>query len=140
MLGATRSGRKVVTKMAQVDQHNAAARHRALYTYVLPETTCLAAIGLADLLSTVYWIATGHAMEANPLMARVLTALGPWGFALLKAALLGGPLAVAEWARRRHPRFVRWALRAAIVLYVGAYALNWVRANGHPTVPLSHSS
>ncbi|MGC8666980.1 MAG: DUF5658 family protein [Chthonomonadales bacterium] len=121
-------------------QDTASSKAHAFYTYVLPETTILAAVGLADLLSTVYWIATGHAMEANPFMAGVLKALGPWGFSLLKAALLGGPLAVAEWARHRHPRFVRWALRAAIVLYVGAYALNWLHANGPSPKGLYHPS
>lgn len=121
-----------------MDEETAATRHHPFFVYVLPETTLLAVIGLADLLSTVYWIATGHAVEANPFMGRVLRTLGPWGFSILKAVLLGGPLAIAEWARRRHPRFVRWALRAAIVLYVGAYAINWVRANGNPSLGLHH--
>ncbi len=98
-------------------------------TYVLPETTFLAIIGCLDLLTTVFWIATGRAMEANPLMAAVLHTTGRWGFAIAKALFLAVPLTIAELARRRHPVFVRWALRVAIVLYLGAYAFSWLRFN-----------
>lgn len=97
--------------------------------YVLPETVAIAAVGGADLLWTVYLLASGEAYEANPLMASILHAWGPGGFVLAKALLLAVPLTVAEGARHRHPAFVRGALRVALALYLGIYALGSVLHN-----------
>jgi len=97
--------------------------------YVLPETTLLAVIGGIDLLSTIYIIATNRGHEANPLFAYVLETMGPTGFVLAKALLLGVPLTVAELARKRHDAFVRRALRIAIVGYISLYVLTFVRYN-----------
>src|SRR5689334_3154180 len=85
--------------------------------FVLPETTLLALLGCVDLLSTIYFLATGQAREANPLMQSVLVQTGPKGFVLVKALFLGGPLVIAEIARREHPEFVRKALRIGIAAY-----------------------
>jgi hypothetical protein len=97
--------------------------------YVLPETTLIALIGGADLLSTAYLLTTEQAQEANPLMAAVLHAYGPWGFAFAKFLALAVPLSVAEFARRYRPGFVRSALRIAIAAYIVAYALAFIRYN-----------
>jgi len=95
--------------------------------YVLPETTLLAVIGCVDLVSTAYLIATNQATEANPLMAGVLHIFGPRGLVAAKALLLAVPLTIAEFARKQRPRFVRNALRVAILLYLGIYAVAFVR-------------
>ncbi len=92
-------------------------------SFVLPETTILAVTGLLDLLSTLYLIGTGQAHEANPLMAGIFAQYGAAGFALFKAIALGIPLTIAELARKKHPQFVRNALRLGIVGYLGMYAL-----------------
>lgn len=97
--------------------------------YVLPETTIVALIGGVDLLSTAYLVTTGQAHEANPLMAAVLQAYGPWGFSFAKFLALAIPLSVAEIARRYRPAFVRAALRVAIAAYVLAYTLAFIRYN-----------
>ena len=86
--------------------------------YVLPETTAIAVVGSFDLLATIYLLATNKAHEANPLMHSILVAFGPWGFVTFKALLLGIPLAIAEYARRRTPVFVRNALRFGLAAYV----------------------
>ncbi len=86
--------------------------------YVLPETTAIAVVGCFDLLATIYLVATHTAHEANPLMQSVLTAFGPLGFVTFKALLLGVPLTIAEFARRRTPIFVRNALRFALIAYL----------------------
>ena len=91
--------------------------------FVLPETTALAVIGCLDLLSTLYFIGRGEAHEANPFMASILQNYGATGFAAFKALALGVPLTVAELARRKHPDFVRNALRFGIVGYLGMYLL-----------------
>src|SRR5438128_1230212 len=113
--------RRVVANMTDTEPTNAATR------FVLPETTLLAMIGCLDLFATIYLIATHKGSEANPLMAGILQNLGPFGFVLFKALLLGGPLAIAELARRQHPRFVQNALRVGIVLYVGLLVVAYWR-------------
>ncbi len=105
------------------------ALHGASSRYVLSETTLLMAVGLIDLLTTVYLLATGQAGEANPLFGAILHAFGPIGFILFKALMLGGPLTLAEWARRHNEPFVRSALRLGIILYVGLYLISFLRLN-----------
>jgi hypothetical protein len=97
--------------------------------YVLPETTALAVIGGVDLLSTVYLLATGQAVEANALMRWVLHVAGPTGLVVCKATLLAGPLAVAEISRQKHPEFVRAALRVGIAAYALIYLAAFARYN-----------
>ena len=97
--------------------------------FVLPETTALASIGCLDLLTTIYLIASGQAHEANPFMAGLLYSFGPVGLIAAKAALLGGPLIVAEAARKKNPGFVRAALRIGILLYLTLYAIAFARYN-----------
>lgn len=106
-----------------------ASNRAAANTYVLPETTALALIGCVDLVTTIAFIASGQAHEANPFMANLLRSYGPDGLIIGKVALLAGPLVVAEWARRRNPRFVRLALRIGIVLYIALYVLGFTRIN-----------
>src|SRR5256885_125139 len=96
--------------------------------YVLPETTILVVIGSLDLLSTIYLVATKQAVEANPFFARLLH-LGPWPFVAAKALFLAIPLTIAESARKHNEQFVRVALRLAIILYLGLYAIGFARSN-----------
>ena len=99
--------------------------------YVLPETTVLMVLGCLDLISTIVLLASGRAHETNPLFDGILHAFGPAGFTFLKAILLGGPLALAEWARKHNEPFVRSALRIGILLYIGFYLINFLRFNLH---------
>jgi hypothetical protein len=100
---------------------------RSLSRDVLTETKILAAVGCLDLLTSVYFLATGMAYEANPLMASILEHMGPRNFVTAKALLLGAPLVIAEMARRRRPFFVRAALRLCIVLYACMLAIAYLR-------------
>jgi hypothetical protein len=105
------------------------ASNGASSRYVLPETTLLMVLGLLDMLTTIFFLATGQAREANPLFDGILHTFGPIGFIAFKALLLGGPLTLAEWARKRNEPFVRSALRLGILLYVGLYLINFLRFN-----------
>lgn len=98
-------------------------RTRRVTLPVSVETVILAVICLLDLVSTVYWVGHIDAEEGNPLMAFYLTHGGVAAFAAAKGVLCFGPLAVAEWARRHHPRFVHAALRCGIAGYIGLYGL-----------------
>jgi hypothetical protein len=86
------------------------------------EGAVLVMICVLDLATTIWFVSCHGAAEANPLMRRFLE-MGLAAFILAKGALSFGPLAMIEWARRRHPHFVIRALRAGIALYIGFYGL-----------------
>ncbi|HZO91445.1 MAG TPA: DUF5658 family protein [Chthonomonadaceae bacterium] len=93
------------------------------------ESWIIAAIGLADLVTTIIFINRHGAQEANPLFRHVW-AMGPAAFVLAKVACIVGPLCVLEWARRHRPRFVRWASQAVIVAYLMLYGIGYMQLNG----------
>ena len=92
------------------------------------QSLALAALGIADLISTLFFIGAANAAEANPLMARILQ-LGPAAFIQAKLLLLLVPLAILEIARRKNPEFVARAMNAAIVAYVGLYTVGVAHLN-----------
>lgn len=100
-------------------------------SFVLPETTALVIIGGLDLLTTIYFLATRQAYEANYLFNIILKDYGPLGFILAKALLLALPLTVAELARKQNEPFVRMALRVGIVGYIGLYTYSFIQSNIH---------
>ena len=93
-----------------------------------PQTMALAAIGIADLVSTLLFVGLANAAEANPLMARFLEQ-GPAPFIAAKLLLLAVPLVVLELARPKRPRFVGKAANAAIVAYVSLYIFGVAHVN-----------
>ena len=93
-----------------------------------PQTMTLAAIGIADLVTTLLFIGAAGAGEANPLMAPLLQ-LGPIVFIQAKLLLLLAPLAVLEWARRYRPRFVHRAVNCGIAAYVVLYGAGIAHLN-----------
>src|SRR5687767_3276559 len=95
------------------------------------QTVALAAIGIADLISTLFFIGAANAAEANPLMARILH-FGPAAFVQAKLLLLLVPLVILELARRKHPAFVARAVNAGIVAYVGLYTVGVAHINRPP--------
>jgi hypothetical protein len=92
---------------------------------VRPETTCLAAICLMDLATTLYWVALGHAREGNPVMASILNAGFTW-FILAKVLGFAPALIAAEWYRPRNPalidRVLRWVIGGYVVLWLAGIA------------------
>ena len=95
------------------------------------ETALIAAICVADLISTIWLVHVHGAEEANPLMNGFLQH-GVGAFILAKSLFCLGPLALIEWARRHRPAFCRRALRAGIALYVGFYGIVVWKIN-HPS-------
>lgn len=102
---------------------------------VSKESWCLAAIGLADLITTLVWIRGYDAEEANPLF-RLFWQQGVPVFVVAKALFLLGPLWVLESARKRHRRFVLLASRTAIVAYLALYGIGVAKLNA-PAFPLN---
>ena len=92
------------------------------------ESWILGGICLADLVYTVWLLAHGAAVEANPVLAYYL-GHGMLAFVAAKLLLIVGPIAGVEWVRRRRPRFVERMLRVGIALYLLCYGLGVWRVN-----------
>ncbi|HZT44444.1 MAG TPA: DUF5658 family protein [Chthonomonadaceae bacterium] len=95
------------------------------------ETWIIAAIALADLVTTIIFIQHHGAEEANPVFSHYWN-MGVWPFILAKCICVIAPLFILEWARRRNPRFVSWALRGAIIGYIGLYGVGFMKLNATP--------
>lgn len=74
----------------------------------------------ADMCSTLYWVHTGTASEANPWMAFCLVH-GDAAFVAAKFASFLPLLAFAAYYRARRPRLIAVSLRGTSLLYVGVY-------------------
>ena len=86
------------------------------------ETLILALINALDMYTTVYWVAMGHAVEANPLLAPTFQT-HPLAFVLTKSLFCLPALYLAPRLAQSHPRFTVVLLRAIIAAYVGIYLM-----------------
>ena len=96
---------------------------------IAKETWVLLSLGIADLVTTIIFIRQNGAAEANPLFSRYWE-MGASAFIAAKLIMLACPLLVLEWARKRNPRFVTFALRGAIAGYVLMYGAGYMHLNG----------
>jgi hypothetical protein len=96
---------------------------------ILRETAILALLCLADLMLTIWLVATGKAIEGNPLLRFYLSHGGLTCFTAAKIVLFAGPLMGLEILRHRRPVFTRSLMRAAIVIYLFAYAVGVLHMN-----------
>ena len=91
-------------------------------------TACLVAIGLFDLVTTIFLLGQGMA-EGNPLFSCLLQ-FGPWGFVIGKAVFLAGPILIIEYARQKHPRTAEQATWIAFAAYAILYGTQLMRIRG----------
>lgn len=84
------------------------------------ESLILVAICLADMISTLYFVLVGVAVEQNPLMAACIDH-SPMTFVLVKMASFVPFIIAIELYRRKNPDFAIKACRCAILLYVVAF-------------------
>jgi hypothetical protein len=89
---------------------------------VSPEGLLIAAFCFVDMVSTIYVVRTGRAIETNPLLAPSLQH-GNIAFVLLKSASFLLPLAVLEMIRPLNPKFIGFAMRCGVALYPLAYVV-----------------
>lgn len=92
------------------------------------ESYALLAINVADLITTLWLITAGHAIEGNPIMSFYANH-GLAIFAAAKIVLCVGPIVILEWGRRYRPKFVRGMLRFTIAAYISLYVVVVVNAN-----------
>lgn len=84
------------------------------------EVLVLTLICALDMYTTLFWVLSGHATEANPLLARAFD-LHPITFVLVKCVTSLPALLLAGRLARRHPRFTVWLLRTITAAYIGIY-------------------
>ncbi|OFX17198.1 MAG: hypothetical protein A2Z18_08830 [Armatimonadetes bacterium RBG_16_58_9] len=84
------------------------------------ESLILVAICIADMLTTLFLVLRGCAVEQNPLMAACMNH-SPVTFVLVKTASFVPFVVAVELYRRKNPDFARMACRCAIVLYVAIF-------------------
>ena len=84
------------------------------------ESLVLAAICIADMISTVVFVKLGWAYESNPFMA-ICIKHSIYTFMAVKLASLIPFIIVCEKYRKKNPTFVIAATRAAIALYLVGY-------------------
>ena len=91
---------------------------------ILPINAALILIGLTDLMTTIFWVTTGQAIEFNPIMASVLKAGIPC-FIFAKLSTLVAYVGVMEWYRRcRSYAFAQMVGRVTVTAYLGIYAVS----------------
>lgn len=89
---------------------------------VLFESLLLVLVTMADIAWTIYVVGSGMAVEANPLMARLLEH-GPAVFTFVKLLYLLPLILVCEWLRTFQPRFATTSVRLALWGYVAIYVI-----------------
>jgi len=88
---------------------------------VSAESLVLVGICLADMISTLIFVLSGHAVEQNPIMAACLRK-SPMVFVLVKLASFVPFVLAVELFRQKNAAFARFACRTAI----GAYVVTFV--------------
>jgi len=96
--------------------------------FVLPETVLLLCICLIDMLQTLYVVRNGLAIEANPVLSKVMN-YSPWAFISLKSVTFLAPLGAVELLRPRNPEFIRLALRFGSYGYMLVYLFGTLHIN-----------
>lgn len=97
---------------------------RAARSYVI----ALVAVGLIDLITTIIWLRTGRAIEANPVMSAMLRA-GLVTFVTVKLASLFSYAAMMEYyCKQCAPRARRFSF-TALALYITIYGVSFLGIN-----------
>jgi len=86
------------------------------------DSLLLLLICVADMLSTLYFVHAGMAIESNPLMAFWLK-MGDGAFCVAKVTSFLPLLFVAAYYRDSRPKLVSLSLRCAIVMYLVIYVV-----------------
>lgn len=87
------------------------------------EAFVLTLICALDMITTLFWVVSGLAIESNGLLAWTFNH-HPVAFVLVKLAAFLPALILAPKLAQRHPTFTVWLLRVIIVAYIGWYVMN----------------
>jgi hypothetical protein len=92
------------------------------------ESVVLSVVCLADMLTTLFFVSTGAAVEVNPIMSACFK-IGPAMFVFAKLLSFVPFVIITELHRRKNPAFCKTAARTAILVYLSAYVVLTVRTN-----------
>lgn len=95
---------------------------------VSTESLILIAICMADMISTLYFVLKGAAVEQNPLMAACINH-SPGMFVMVKMVSFVPFVVVVELYRRKNPDFAKAVTRCAIALYVITFTVLTLHIN-----------
>ena len=96
---------------------------------ILVANVLVVAVGMVDLITTVYWLTTGQIVEVNPIMAAVLE-LGMGTFIGIKLLTLASYFIVMEWYRRyRNPAMAQLIGHVTLIAYIGIYTISFCWVN-----------
>ena len=97
-------------------------------THILPANAAVVIIGLLDLITTIFLVCTGRAVEANPVMAALLDAGLPI-FIVGKASTLAAYFLVMEWYKQRNLSFVQAIGKFTALAYLASYTVCFCLVN-----------
>lgn len=95
---------------------------------VTNESIILAFICIADMLVTLYYVVSGLAIEANPVMAAAFDH-SPQMFVIIKTLSFVPFIVAAELYYKHNPSFVKLISRAAIGVYLALYVVLTIGLN-----------
>lgn len=84
------------------------------------ETFILLLISYIDMMTTLFWVSSGTAVEANPLLQWTFDH-HPVAFVVVKMLATLPAVLLAPRLAQKHPTFTIWLLRAVIAVYVLVY-------------------
>jgi len=92
----------------------------SLREWLSPENIALFVVCIADLVSTLYFVHQGMAVEDNPVYREFLNQ-GDGVFVGMKLLSFMPLIAVSTYYRRRRPRLIVGAMRFTVAVYVVMY-------------------
>ena len=87
------------------------------------ETLLLLIISYIDMMTTLYWVSTGRATEANPFLQWTFSH-HPVAFVIVKMLATLPAIYFAPKLAQKHPVFTTWLLRSVIAVYLLVYFTN----------------
>jgi hypothetical protein len=94
----------------------------SLREWMSPENVALFVICMADMLSTLYFVHSGAAVEDNPVFRQLLQR-GDGTFVFMKFASFMPLIATSTYYRRRRPKLIIGAMRLTVGVYIALYIL-----------------
>lgn len=92
----------------------------SLREWMSAENVALFVVCMADMLSTLYWVHTGAAVEDNPIFSQWLRR-GDGVFVAMKFASFMPLIGVSTYYRRQRPNLIRNAMRLTVAAYIFLY-------------------
>jgi hypothetical protein len=84
------------------------------------ETFILLLVSYIDMMTTLFWVSNGTAVEANPLLQWTFDH-HPVAFVIVKMLATLPAIVLAPRLAQKHPAFTIWLLRAVIAIYLLVY-------------------